>query len=478
MQSPIGSVVIAVLLLLALAPWPARGESPTPTHLSLTKAVEEALASNLDLAARRRALQADRQQVDNERAALLPQIDIGARAQILDSERSDSDRGNSSERSLNVAGKVSQVLYDETDWASYQIQQHTYDGQRQQLVEFRLQVVQEAADAFVELDRGRILTRIQENNRELTARNLETTRARVATGYSSERELLRWQSQLARNDQSVVQARTQALVSLFELNRVRNREREESLDPLSVELLDYGFVYARDAIVEAIVDPEGDQAMRDLLVRIGTRRSPTIAVIDAAIAAEERLVTANERSFFVPSLIASAGIDHLADSGNASSEFDDFDVTEWGARATLSFPLFQGGAKFSKLRQSRERLSGLRFARRSALATVDQQIRASFAQASGAYASIGFAARQEAAALKNYQFVNEGYVLGVASILGLLDAQSQLLEAQVGSLNARHAFFEDLIAAERALTFYPFLEPDQEVEALLESIESQLRTRP
>jgi outer membrane protein TolC len=263
---------------------------------------------------------------------------------------------------VNLAAAVSQVLYDEADWASYRIQQHTYEGQTQQFIEFRLEVVQDVADAFLELDRNRALTRIQESNRELTARNLETTRARVATGYSSERELLRWQSQLAQNDQSVTQARTQALVNQFELNRARNRDREEGVEPLPMEVDAYGFVYAREAIVRAIAGPEADRKLRDLLVRIGVGRSPSIAAIDAAIAAEERLVTANERSFWLPSLTALAGVDHLADSGNASAGFDDFEETEWIARADLTFPLFEGGSKFSRLRQSREQLSGLRLA--------------------------------------------------------------------------------------------------------------------
>jgi len=478
MRSLTGGSIPFFLLLLAIPGSPARGEPALSSRLGLTDAVEQALASNLDLAARQRALDADREQIGLERAALLPQVDLGARTQVIDSERSDSDRGHSPERSVNVGAKVSQVLYDEADWASYQIQQHTYDEQTQQLTDFRLGIVQDVADAFLELARALELTGIQEHNRELTARNLETTRARVATGYSSQRELLRWESQLAKNDQSVVQARTEALVSQFELNRVRNRDREGAVDPVPVTLDEHGFFYARPDIVEAISEPEVSRRLRDVLVRVGLRRSPSIAALDAAIAAEKRLVTANERSFWTPSLTLSAGVEHLADSGNASSEFDDFEETEWGARASLAFPLFEGGGKLSRLRQSRDTLSSLRLERRSAIETVDEQIRSAIAQSSGSHAIVGFAAREEDAARQNYEFVNDGYVLGVVSILDLLDAQAQLLAAQVGSVEARYDFFEDLIAAERALAFYPFLEPESEVEQALTRIERDLRAGP
>ena len=88
-------------------------------------------------------------------------------------------------------------------------------------------------------------------------------------------------------------------------------------------------------------------------------------------------------------------------------------------------------AKFAALHQSREFLSSLRIARRATAQSVDQGIRSAFAEASGSYTNIGLAQKQEAAARKNFDLVNDSYVLGVASILDLLDAQAQLLDADL-----------------------------------------------
>jgi hypothetical protein len=81
-------------------------------------------------------------------------------------------------------------------------------------------------------------------------------------------------------------------------------------------------------------------------------------------------------------------------------------------------------------------------------------------------------------ARRNYQLTNESYVLGVASILALLDGQSQLLTAEQAVTDALYDFFEDLIAAEEQLVFYPFLEPDPEVAELLDRLERELRSQP
>jgi outer membrane protein len=421
-------------------------ESP----LSLLAAAQQALESNSDLASQRRALGADRQAVSLARSPLLPQIGLGGRAQIIDSDRADDNRGVSTERAAGFAASVTQVVYDESDWAGWQVQQHTFDAQQQQLESFRLGVVGDVSTAYFELARSTALGSIQERNRELTRANLETTRARVAGGYSSERELLRWQTQLSQNDSDVEQARVAVLTNRFELNRLRRRPREESVEAIPASIEQHGFVYARDGIAKQLVAPERDRQLRNYLVRVGLARSPNLKAIDAAIAAEERALTASKRAFWLPTLSVSAGVDYLAAHSDTSS---DLNQLEWGARADLAFPLFEGGAKLASYRQAREIVESLRIERRARVEALDDGIRSAFARASGAYRSVGYAQAGEAAAQKNYEFVHEGFVLGVADYIDLLDAQNQLLMAQLASLNALYDFFAQLLSAEELIAY-------------------------
>ncbi len=57
---------------------------------------------------------------------------------------------------------------------------------------------------------------------------------------------------------------------------------------------------------------------------------------------------------------------------------------------------------------------------------------------------------------------------GVASILDLLDAQSELLTAELTLTNARYRFLEDLVAAEREISLYAFVEAPADVEGAAE----------
>jgi outer membrane protein TolC len=282
------AALLAALLSVALA---AEVQAEDP-QLSLPEAVRQAIESNLDLIAQRRALDSARAEIGLARAPLLPQADFGARGQLLDAERSDEARGNNREGSFLIGAGVSQIVYDEKSWAGFTIQKHVYDGRVKQLESSELAVIESAATAFLEVSRSQRALEIQLRNRELTVENLEKSRARIAAGWSSEREVLRWETQLAGNDADVRTAQVSVLQSRMELNRVRNRPPEADLAASHPRLEEYGFVYADETIATAVQTSELDRRMRDFLVRVGIGRSPDLAAIDASIAAAERQLTA------------------------------------------------------------------------------------------------------------------------------------------------------------------------------------------
>jgi len=456
------------LWLLALVG--AAGAQEQPEPLSLTESAREAIDSNLDLLARRRALDASRASVGLARAPLLPQADTGARAQLLDAERSDDARGNNREGSILLAAGLTQIVYDENSWAGFTMQKRLYEADVAEYDSARLAVVEEAAVAFVALSRARRRLEIEQNNRELTKQNLEKSRARIATGWSSEREVLRWETQLAGNDIDVRSATVGVLQATFELNRVRNRPLDGELEIAPATLDDYGFVFADEDIAAASTDGDADRRMRDYFVRVGLDRSPEIQALDGRIAAAERQLTASKRVFWAPTLSVAAGVDYLANESDDAS----FNQTEWGVKGILAYPLARGGGRLAALDQSRADVGRLRTQRRATSLGLDQSIRGAFAQAAGSFFIIEAARRQEDAASRNFDLVDQSYTLGVASILDLLDAQSQLLDAELALADSTYGFLDDVMVLERTIAFYPFLEPPDEEEAMIQGLRAVL----
>jgi len=459
------------MLAMALAPLGQAADE----GISLRDAVRQAIGSNLDLLARRRALAAAREEIGLARSTLLPQIDVGGQGEFLDNDRPDSEGGNNTEESILIGARLSQSLYDEESWAGFDIQKHVYTGQVQDLAAFELGLIRTAAEAFLELERAQRLVALQQDNRDITRRNLDTSRARIAAGWSSEREILRWESQLAGNDADVRAAQVSVLQTRFELNRVRNLPPESTATTLPATVEEYGFIYAREPISRAIVAPEADRRMRDFLVRVGIRRSPDLAALDASIAGAKRQLASSRRAFWVPTFTLNAGVDHLAANPDSG---ENFNATEWGVQGVITFPLVEGGAKLANRDQALQALASLRTARRATTLTLSQSIRAAFAQATGAFETLGFARRQVEAARRNFELVDASYVLGVSSILDLLDAQGQQLTAELSMTNATYDFLEDLIDAERQIAFSAYLESQAEVEGLLDELVLELGRPP
>jgi outer membrane protein TolC len=142
-----------------LAVWVAASTSAQTdsAKLGLRDAVRQAIDANLDLAARRRALAADREEIGVARSSLLPQIDLGAKSSYIDAERSHDGRGSVTRKSTTVGAELTQVLYDDESWAAFRIQESVYEGQSAEYEAFELGVAQDAATAFLELDRSTMM---------------------------------------------------------------------------------------------------------------------------------------------------------------------------------------------------------------------------------------------------------------------------------------------------------------------------------
>jgi outer membrane protein TolC len=207
---------------------------------------------------------------------------------------------------------------------------------------------------------------------------------------------------------------------------------------------------------------------------VGIRRSPDLAALDASIAGAERQLLSSRRAFWLPTLTLNAGVDYLANNSSG----DDFNETEWGVQGVVTFPLVEGGAKLASRDQAQQALASLRTGRRATAQTLSQSIRSAFAQSSGSFETLSFASRQVEAARRNFELVDASYILGVDSILDLLDAQQQQLSADLFLANATYDFLEDLVAAEREISFYAHLESPADVEGLLNDLELELGRQP
>jgi outer membrane protein TolC len=457
-----------------------------PRRLELVTAVREAVQVNLDLAAAERTVAAGAATVREARSPLLPQIEASLTGLLIDADRAAS-LGAPAERTLRAGGSLSQLIYADGPWAGLAVERHLQTGRELERQTLRLDIAQAAATAYLEVLRAKTFERIQRENLELTRANLEQARVRATIGQAGPEEVYRWESQIATNRRTAIQANARRNLAEIELNRILNRPLEEPFATVEVDLRDPALLSGHAQFDRWLRSPWSFRVLRRVLVDEGLAASPELGRVDAAIAARERAQAAARRAFWLPTVGLQGEVSHLlAEDGAGSEDLDlsglpvaipgleEPDDTDWSVALGATLPLIEGGGRRATLARTSEELERLRLERAALAERVEQRIRSTLHVAGASYASIEQTELAAAAARRNLELVQDAYAQGVVSILDLLDAQNAALVADQAASTAVHDFLIDLMAVERALGRLDVLRTAEEREAWIATVDRAL----
>jgi outer membrane protein TolC len=449
-------------------------ETNGPTReLTLAETVKEALNINLDLAASDRRIAAGEAEVRKARAALLPQLSAVANGLLLDEDRAEASFGSQTERSMTGSLVLEQSLYSESRRTNYHVQGQQQEARLQERRQLRLDIVQAAAAGYLTVLRAKTLQTIQTNNLLETRSNLTLARRRQAVGFSGPAEVYRWESQLARDRKTVVQAATQRSLAELALNRLLQRPAEEAFTTAEVDLGAPEFLVSNQRLEPYLATPAAFARYRDFMVQEGLAEIPELQRIDRAIDAQERIRLAARRSFWTPEVSLRAGISqHFYEGGaGVDSPFSDTllpieipqaNDTDWSVGLNLALPLFTSGARSAELEQANEELARLHIEHQALSDRFEQRIRSALQRARASHTIISLSAQGATAARKNLGLVTDAYSRGLVSIIELIDAQNAALVADSVAASSVYDFFIDLMEVQRAVgRFDFFLGPQQ-----------------
>ncbi len=454
-------------------------------RLSLSRAAREAVAANLDLAAADRAVAAGRETVREARSALLPRIDLSVDGLVIDRDRAEASLGSQAERTFSGSAALTQRIYSEKAWANLHVQRHTQTTREEERERLRLDILRDAAVAYLNVLRSKTSLRIQKDNLQLTRSNLELGRFRQAIGYSGPADVFRWESQVANARIAVLDALAQRKQAETALNRILHRPLEEAFVAEEAGLDDPQLFLSDGRLFAYIDNPRDYGIFRDFMVREGLRAAPELKRIDAGIAAQERVVLSARRAFWSPDLALQGEVTRTFSESGAGTDtaalsslpvpVPQADDTDWNLALSLTFPLFTGGSKDAERVRAQEELSRLHLDLRSAVEKIEERIRSALHLMSASYPSITLSRSAAETARKNLELVTDSYSRGVVSIIDLIDAQNAALVADQGAANAVHDFLIDLMNVQRAVGGFDFFVSAEERESWFERLETFFR---
>ena len=377
-------------------------------------------------------------------------------------------------------------LYSEENWAEYGSErrlQNARDAQRDQV---HLDVVQDAASAYLEVWRARTQADVKRTNLYQTRTNLEIARVRESVGSTSRADVYRWEGEVAKARRDLIAAEAEVRVASLEVRRVLNRPLGAPLAQQPVNLTDPALLARDSTVLRWLVDPAGLGALTGLLVSEALRVSPELVQADEAIAARRRQHTAAGRAFWLPTFSLEGGFNNVLGRGGAGTSVPTIPSPgtiptapdlSWQFRVQASLPLFTGGARGATREQARLDIERLEAEGGEARLEVEQRVRAALERAASSYAAIALTRDAADAAGRNYELVSDAYARGTASITELIDAQAAALNASEAAANAVHDFLLDLVKVERAMGTYGVLQSPEQRQAFLERLATLKETR-
>jgi outer membrane protein TolC len=447
--------------------------------LSLADAMRRAVDANLDLKAARLEVESGAQNVRSARSNLLPYVESRFGGTVTREETASASLGQQPQRQLDGGLSFSVPLYSENAWAGYGSERRLQQGREAVREQTRLDVVLDAARAYINVLQARTLTDVRRSNLYRTRSNLETARVRESVGSTSRADVYRWQGEVANARRDVISAESQVRVAILELKRVLDLPLNQPLGQQPVTLGDPALLAQDSTVLTWFGHPRRYAVLTRFLVGEALRVSPELARADAAIAAQDRQRLAAGRAIWMPTVSLQGGINNVFNRDGAGSTAPTLPGgiimatgpdLRWQFRIQASLPLFTGFQRTARREQANIELEQLKVERAGAALTVEQRVRAALETAASSYAAIGLTREAADAASRNYELVSDEYARGTASITALIDAQNAAESSAEAAANAVHDFLLDLLRVERAMGGFGVLRPAEQQQAFLQRL--------
>ena len=454
---------------------PARKKSGR--ELSLAIVTRQALEGNVSIKALTQVVAAGRASIKSARSVLLPQASASTTARVIDKDRAEGGFGNAPQFLWNGELGINQVLYSEGANAGLSAEKSFQVSREQQLVQTKWDIAAEVGVTYLNVLRLKTAERINRSNLKVTRANLELARMRFDAGSSSKADVYRWESKIAIDRKSVIEASAQRNVVEADLQRILNRPPEESFVTAEVDLQSDETLKPVNGVDRFIGDPLTFRLFRRFMIEEAVARAPEIKQFDAAIAAQERLLLSSSRRRYAPTVAASAGLTQRFDrrgAGTTSASPTPPNGTEWFAGVTLSIPLLEGGGAVAEIQRQSAEVLRLERERDDVRNRIAQRATASLHLMGASNAGIRLSRESAEAARKNFELIAASYAEGAARIVDLLDAQNAWVTADQLAADSVYGFIIDVLNTLRAVGHFDLASDPVKLKAFLERAEKNI----
>ena len=427
-------------------------------RLSLLEAVQRAGEQNVEVLIAREEQLISREDTLSTRSNLFPQIDVvGSHGRT-----GTTDKINPATPDYVHQGsyglQLRQLLFSDEVFSSIRALRETEVARFYELESQRYDAIEEVALAYFDLLTAQTLRDIERENLRLTQNNLQLAQLRLDIGAAESSEVFRWEQNRASSKASLIQSEADAKNAQIDLSRILRLPLEQEWLPVDMTVGDHEFQFM-DEYTSAIMTNNDFQKFGRFVQRLAVENSPELYTFDHLLAGQGILLGQRRRTFFLPEISATAGVNRLV-AGQTNRSTDGQNEGILGIQ--FSYPLGQGGFRQAEIRRQEAVIRQLAAQRERAVQQIEQRALAAFNGIGATHPNIRLSRAALDAAMKNYEAVEERYSQGAATILDLLDAQTSMLQRKQQYAVAAYGYLKQIYSLQRSIAWFEFQKDNAE----------------
>jgi outer membrane protein len=393
---------------------------PAAYAQSLEEALAAAYENNPQIQARRAQLRAVDQGVPLAKSGWRPNVTVSGQTgwQSVNSDPGTGSFNRVETRPTSLSVSITQPLFRGfRTFAQVDQAENSVMAERAALIAVEQEVLLDAAEAYVNVVRDTAVVDLNRNNEDVLARQLEATQDRFRVGEITRTDVAQSEARL-----SGAYADTAESLASLESSRAR-------------------FLRVVGTAPEAPVTPGAIPNLPQSLeeaISLALDRNPQIVAADYAWKAAQDEIR-NQRGRLLPEVGLTGSYSKGWDQGGLQNS----ERETLAATLDVTVPIYQGGAVYAELRQAKHTAGQRRLELDEARTQVREQAQQAWEQMVATTARIDSLEDQIEAAEIALEGVRREAQVGARTVLDVLDAEQELLNARVNLVRAQR---DELVA--------------------------------
>lgn len=438
--------------------------------LSIIDIMNEVVGKNLSLAAEQKSVELAEQDVETAKSNYLPDVSANVGGTYLDPRVAEISGGQNPE--FSTAGNITlkQLIYSESASAGVAIQKSKNKAQEENYNAAELDALLNASTAYFNALILKTNAGIQNQNLQVTKQNLELAEQNFEAGASGKSDVLRFRSQLAQNTQNLIDASNQLKQAYFTINQLMNVKISSKMAIEDAEMASGTFKnHNYENLMTLLDNPKLQPLLIDFLVEEAKTNAPELKNIGYNLDAVARNYRLNNGGRFVPTVALQGQYNLALSQSGKGSTFPTGVPTipdgTYNVGLNLSLPIFQQNQHNINRQTAKIQEDQLLIQKENTALNIEANIHVIVLDIAGNIANIEISKVAEDTAQESLDLTQNAYQEGAVPVIQLIDAQTNYLQAQLGSATANYNYLLTSMQLERAIGHFFLMNTETDNQA-------------